>query len=100
MTKTPPASVLLMEALKQQKGSGEPNRKKIGKISREQLEAIATLKMPDLNAYDMEAAVKTLPAPLVRWGSISLSEPGARVRRNPSKAGGPRRLNRKEYLHG
>ncbi len=60
VTKTPPASVMLLEALKLKKGSGEPNRKKVGKITREQLEAIAEVKMPDLNAYDMDAAVKII----------------------------------------
>ncbi|MAZ44293.1 MAG: 50S ribosomal protein L11 [Legionellales bacterium] len=58
--KTPPASFLILKAAGLQKGSGEPNKNKIGKVTRLQLEEIATLKMPDLTASDMDAAVKTL----------------------------------------
>ena len=58
ITKTPPASVLLKKAAGIAKGSGVPNRDKVGKISRAQLEEIATTKMPDLNATDMDAAVR------------------------------------------
>ncbi len=57
ITKTPPASVLLMKALGVEKGSGEPNRNKIGRVTQAQLREIATLKMPDLNANDVEAAM-------------------------------------------
>ncbi|TNF60977.1 MAG: 50S ribosomal protein L11 [Rhodobacteraceae bacterium] len=60
VTKTPPAAVLLMKALGLPKGSGEPNKKKIGTVSRQQLEDIAKIKMPDLNAADLESAVKTI----------------------------------------
>lgn len=60
ITKTPPASVLLMKAAKVAKGSGEPNLEKVGKVNRAQLEEIATLKMPDLTAADMDAAVRTI----------------------------------------
>jgi large subunit ribosomal protein L11 len=60
ITKTPPASVLLMKAAKLEKGSGEPNRTKVGKVTKKQLEEIATLKMPDLNANDIDAAVKMI----------------------------------------
>ena len=60
ITKTPPASVLLMKAAKISKGSGEPNLEKVGKVNRAQLEEIATLKMPDLTAADMDAAVRTI----------------------------------------
>jgi large subunit ribosomal protein L11 len=60
ITKTPPASVLLMKAAKVAKGSGEPNIEKVGKVNRAQLEEIATLKMPDLTAADMDAAVRTI----------------------------------------
>ena len=55
--KTPPASVLLLKAAGLKKGSGEPNKEKVGKVTRAQLEAIATTKMPDLSANDMEAAI-------------------------------------------
>jgi len=58
ITKTPPASVLLRKAAGIAKGSGVPNRDKVGKISRAQLEEIATTKMPDLNATDMDSAVR------------------------------------------
>jgi len=57
ITKTPPASVLLAKAAKVEKGSGEPNRTKIGKVTKQQVKEIAELKMPDLNANDVEAAM-------------------------------------------
>jgi large subunit ribosomal protein L11 len=60
ITKTPPAAVLLVKAAKLQKGSGEPNKKKVGKVSVAQIEEIAKLKMPDLSAYDLPAACKTI----------------------------------------
>ena len=58
--KTPPASVLLRKAAGIKKGSGVPNTQKVGKVSRAQLEEIAAVKMPDLTAADMEAAVRTI----------------------------------------
>lgn len=58
--KTPPASVLLRKAAGLAKGSGRPNTEKVGKVSREQLEEIATTKNPDLTASDMDAAVRTI----------------------------------------
>ena len=58
ITKTPPAGVLIKEALGLPKGSGEPNRNKVGKLTRDQLRDIAQTKMPDLNANDVEAAMK------------------------------------------
>ena len=60
ITKTPPASVLLFKAAKIEKGSGEPNKKKVGKVTRKQLEEIAKVKMPDLNAASLEAAMRTI----------------------------------------
>jgi large subunit ribosomal protein L11 len=60
ITKTPPASVLLKKAAGLAKGSGVPNRDKVGKVNRAQLEEIATTKMPDLTASDMDAAVRTI----------------------------------------
>ena len=60
VTKTPPASILLKKAAGLQKGSGEPNTKKVGKVNREQLEEIAKMKEPDLTAADMDAAVRTI----------------------------------------
>ncbi|MCG8368478.1 MAG: 50S ribosomal protein L11 [Pseudanabaenales cyanobacterium] len=56
--KTPPASVLIKKAAGIEKGSGEPNRQKVGTISQDQLREIAQTKMPDLNANDIEAAMK------------------------------------------
>jgi large subunit ribosomal protein L11 len=60
ITKTPPAPILLIKAAGIDKGSGEPNKKKVGKVSRAQVEEIARTKMPDLNAASLEAAVKTI----------------------------------------
>jgi large subunit ribosomal protein L11 len=59
-TKTPPAAVLLRKAAKIQKGSGEPNTRKVGTVTRAQLEEIAKTKEPDLTAADMDAAVRTI----------------------------------------
>ncbi len=60
ITKTPPASVLLAKAAKVEKGSGEPNRTKVGKVTRAQVREIAETKMPDLNANDIEAAMEMI----------------------------------------
>jgi large subunit ribosomal protein L11 len=60
ITKTPPAAVLLREALGIDKGSGEPNRNKVGTVTRDQVRAIAETKMPDLNANDVDAAMKII----------------------------------------
>ncbi len=60
ITKTPPAAILLLRAAGLQKGSGVPNKNKVGKVTRSQVEDIAKLKMPDLNAASLEAAVKTV----------------------------------------
>jgi large subunit ribosomal protein L11 len=60
ITKTPPAAVLLRKAVGIPKGSGEPNTRKVGKVTRAQLEEIATAKKPDLTAADMDAAVRTI----------------------------------------
>ena len=58
VTKTPPAAVLLKKAANIAKGSGEPNKNKVGKVSMKDVREIAQLKMPDLNASDVDAAVK------------------------------------------
>jgi len=60
ITKTPPAPVLLLKAAKIEKGSGEPNRNKVGSVTKDQVEEIARLKMPDLNAASFDAAVKSI----------------------------------------
>lgn len=57
ITKTPPAAVLLKKAAKIEKGSAEPNKTKVGKVSKDQIKEIAQLKMPDLNAHDIEHAM-------------------------------------------
>lgn len=60
VTKTPPASFLLRQAAGVPKGSGEPNRNKVGTVTREQVEAIAKTKLPDLNTTSLEAAIATV----------------------------------------
>jgi large subunit ribosomal protein L11 len=60
ISKTPPAAILLIKAAGLKKGSGTPNTDKVGKVNRAQLEEIATTKMPDLTAADMDAAVRTI----------------------------------------
>jgi len=60
ITKTPPAAVLLKKAAGIPKGSGRPNTEKVGKVGRAQLEDVAKVKMPDLTAADMDAAVRTI----------------------------------------
>ena len=60
ITKTPPAPILLLKAAGVDKGSGEPNKKKVGKVTKAQVEEIARTKMPDLNAANLETAIKTI----------------------------------------
>lgn len=60
ITKTPPASVLLKQAAKVAKGSSEPNREKVGSVSKSQIEEIAKIKFEDLNAHTMEGAMKII----------------------------------------
>ena len=60
ITKTPPAAVLIRQAIGIEKGSGEPHREKVGRISRDQLRAIAEKKLPDLNANDVDQAAKII----------------------------------------
>jgi large subunit ribosomal protein L11 len=60
ITKTPPAAVLIREALGIEKGSGEPNREKVGRLTMAQVRSIAERKMPDLNANDIDAASKII----------------------------------------
>ncbi len=60
ITKTPPASFLVAKAAGVEKGSGEPNRNKVGKITRAQVEEIARTKLPDLNTTSLEAAISTI----------------------------------------
>ena len=60
ITKTPPAAVLLLKAAKLKKGSGEPNRNKVGKVTSAQVREIAEIKMPDLYANDVDTAMRTI----------------------------------------
>jgi large subunit ribosomal protein L11 len=60
ITKSPPAPILLKKAAGIAKGSAEPNRSRVGQVSREQVREIAQLKVKDLNSYDLEAAMKTI----------------------------------------
>jgi len=60
VTKTPPASVLLKRAAGVEKGSSEPNKKKVGRVTRAQVREIAEMKMPDLTAVSLEAAIRTI----------------------------------------
>jgi large subunit ribosomal protein L11 len=60
VTKTPPAAILLLKAAGLQKGSGVPNKNKVGKVTKKQVEEIAKTKLPDLNAASLDAAIKTV----------------------------------------
>jgi large subunit ribosomal protein L11 len=68
ITKTPPASVLLRKAAGIEKGSSVPNKNKVGKVSRAQLEEIAQTKMPDLNTNELDAAVRIVAGPARSMG--------------------------------
>ena len=68
ITKTPPASFLLLEAAKLKKGSGEPNRDKVGQVTRDQLKSIAELKWKDLNAATIESAVSMIEGTAISMG--------------------------------
>lgn len=73
ITKTPPAAVLLKKITKVEKGSAEPNKTKIAKVTKTQLKEIATIKMPDLNAHDVEHAV-SMVAGTARSMGITVEE--------------------------
>ncbi len=60
ITKTPPAPILLLKAAGIEKGSGQPNKVKVGKVTRAQVEEIARIKMPDLNTTSLESAIRTV----------------------------------------
>jgi len=72
--KTPPAAVLIMEAAKKKKGSAEPNRQKVGSVSWNQIKQVAEVKMPDLNAFTIESAMKMV-AGTARSMGINVSGP-------------------------
>ncbi|MBN2088265.1 50S ribosomal protein L11 [candidate division KSB1 bacterium] len=70
ITKTPPAAVLLKKAAKVEKGSGEPNRNKVGTVTKVQVREIAELKMPDLNAKDLDGAIRMVEGTARSMGLI------------------------------
>ena len=70
ITKTPPAATLLVKAAKVEKGSGEPNRTKVGKVTKKQVREIAELKMTDLNAADIESAMRMVAGTARSMGII------------------------------
>ncbi len=74
VVKTPPASYLLKKAAGIAKGSGAPNKEKVGKVTRKQIEEIARIKLPDLNAYDVEAAAKIIEGTARNMGLEIISE--------------------------
>lgn len=70
ITKTPPAAALLRQAARVEKGSGEPNKEKVGTVTRDQIRQIAEIKMPDLNAIDIEGAMKVVEGTARSMGII------------------------------
>jgi large subunit ribosomal protein L11 len=74
VVKTPPASYLLKKAAGIAKGSGAPNKDKVGKVTMKQIEEIALIKLPDLNAYDVEAAKKIIAGTARNMGLEIVSE--------------------------
>jgi len=70
ITKTPPAAVLIKKAIKLEKGSAEPNRTKVGKISQEQIREIASMKMPDLNTTSLESAMSMVAGAAKSMGIV------------------------------
>ena len=74
ITKTPPAAVLLKKAAGLKSGSGRPNTEKVGNVTRAQMEEIATIKMPDLTAADMDAAVRTIAGTARSMGLVAEGE--------------------------
>jgi large subunit ribosomal protein L11 len=89
ITKTPPAAVLIKEVLRLEKGSGEPNREKVGRLTRSQVRQIAEAKMPDLNARDVEQAM------LIVAGTARSMGDGSMIRlRGRGRAPGNREVSR------
>ncbi|MGH7965482.1 MAG: 50S ribosomal protein L11 [Candidatus Binatia bacterium] len=77
VTKTPPASILIKKAAGLEKGSGEPAKKTVGSVTRTQVREIATLKLPDLNVKDLDAAVRTVEGTARSMGIEVVNEHGA-----------------------
>ena len=76
ITKTPPAAALLRQAARVEKGSGEPNKEKVGTVTRAQVKEIAEIKMPDLNAIDLEGAMKVVEGTARSMGIIVEGQEG------------------------
>ena len=70
ITKTPPAAALLRQAARVDKGSGEPNKEKVGSVTRAQVEEIAKIKMPDLNSNDIDGAMKVVEGTACSMGIV------------------------------
>ena len=70
ITKTPPTSTLILEAVGEKKGSGEPNKEKVGMVTSAQIKEIAEIKMPDLNASDVDAAMRMIAGTARSMGII------------------------------
>src|SRR5438105_3271410 len=83
VTKTPPAAILLLRAAGLQKGSGVPNKNKVGKVTKKQVEEIAKTKMPDPNAASLEAASRPSRAPRARWALTSFNRTTWEARGEP-----------------
>ena len=84
VVKTPPASVLLMQAAGVEKGSSEPNRKKVGKVTWEQVKEIAQIKLPDLNCFTLEAAMKQIAGTARSCGIEVEGTPPWEQQKNPA----------------
>ena len=74
ITKTPPAAVLLKKAAKVAKGAGDPKRDRVGSVTRAQIEEIAKIKAPDLNANDLNAPARLSRAPPAVWESMWINK--------------------------
>ena len=88
ITKTPPAAVLIKQAIGIEKGSGEPNREKVGTITRDQVRKIAETKMPDLNANDVDQAMKIIEGTARSMG-VDVSDEHAASATRAARAGRP-----------
>ena len=92
ITKTPPAAVLIKKAIRVEKGSGEPNRVKVGRISERDVEAIAQTKMPDLNAVTLEAAKSIIRGTARSMGVLVEGEVGEIASVEEIEASRPKRV--------
>lgn len=98
VTKTPPAAVLIKEALGLKSGSGEPHTKKVGQLSKAQLRSIAEIKLPDLNANDVDAAMKVVQGTARSMGVRIEGVRDTGVYTRSKKKGGPRTAPQPEEI--